>query len=610
MLLVDGAVSDIGGSGINVVEGQLNVGATGGLSNVGTLRIGYHTSTTTPLVTTGIPTVTVAAGGSLSFVSGGNIYIGNRSTIDPDGWVEGKLDLSALTNFTATVGTLALGYDTGLANNSGHYVRGTLLLPTNSNINATSQVIVGYGPFAPTTGTFDPSTITFGSGTSTLTTPTMSVGRTSLQGRVDILAGGTLNLTADTLYLGYSGGYSSTGVINMTNGTLIATLGEVRLSYRTINANNTGSTGTLTLGTSALNDVDITTLYVGSNSGGSSSHVTGNTGTLNMAGGSLTVGTLYVAQQGADIFTTGTVNLTGGSTSVTTDMYVGDRSHGTSTRATTGTVNVSGASTTLSVGGDLWLAYRTAATSGTAASNGTLTLNGGTTTVTGNIRTVDIANANATLTLEGGILDMTAGTINVDTFNARAGTLQNVVGIWNQAGPDGLTPLTVNKTTSGTLTLAESNTWTGATNVNAGTLRVNGTLGGTSGVAVNTGGTLGGTGTINSAANVNAGGTLAPGNSIGTLTLGTANLTLNATSISDFEISAETGLAHDLVAGIDALSYDGTLRITTTAGTLAAGQSWDLFNFASQSGQFANHTVFGTDGSVGDKRICPCSPAG
>ncbi len=63
---------------------------------------------------------------------------------------------------------------------------------------------------------------------------------------------------------------------------------------------------------------------------------------------------------------------------------------------------------------------------------------------------------------------------------------------------------------SGTLTLSGSNTYTGPTTISQGELAINGLLG--SPVAVNSGGTLGGTGHLSSGT-VSAGGYIAPGNS-------------------------------------------------------------------------------------------------
>ena len=84
---------------------------------------------------------------------------------------------------------------------------------------------------------------------------------------------------------------------------------------------------------------------------------------------------------------------------------------------------------------------------------------------------------------------------------------------------------------AGTLVLTGVDTYTGATQVNAGTLSVNGSL--ASPVMVGAGGTLRGTGNLSGALSVN--GTLAPGNSPGTLTVSNT-VTLNAGSLYQLDI--------------------------------------------------------------------------
>lgn len=90
------------------------------------------------------------------------------------------------------------------------------------------------------------------------------------------------------------------------------------------------------------------------------------------------------------------------------------------------------------------------------------------------------------------------------------------------------------KVGDGVLTLSGTSAYTGATTVNAGALIVDGSIESSSGVTVNAGGTLGGVGTLPSVT-LN-GGTLSPGNSIGTLTVN-GNLTFSTAAAYLVEVS-------------------------------------------------------------------------
>src|SRR4029078_2320675 len=87
---------------------------------------------------------------------------------------------------------------------------------------------------------------------------------------------------------------------------------------------------------------------------------------------------------------------------------------------------------------------------------------------------------------------------------------------------------------TGVLSLDGANSYSGPTTVNAGVLSVNGSIANSS-VLVNTGGTLGGTGTVGPTTIAN-GGTLAPRHSIGTINVNGA-LTLNSGSAYLVEVS-------------------------------------------------------------------------
>lgn len=117
---------------------------------------------------------------------------------------------------------------------------------------------------------------------------------------------------------------------------------------------------------------------------------------------------------------------------------------------------------------------------------------------------------------------------------------------------------------TGTLTLSGTNTYTGATTVDAGRLRVDGSLGNTA-VSVNSSGTLSGVGTI--AGPVTVDGTIAPGDSPGTLTVG--SLTLNAGANLDYELGVPGTVGNgvnDLIVVNGDLTLDGTLNITDVGG--------------------------------------------
>jgi outer membrane autotransporter protein len=149
---------------------------------------------------------------------------------------------------------------------------------------------------------------------------------------------------------------------------------------------------------------------------------------------------------------------------------------------------------------------------------------------------------------------------------------------------------TLNQLGTGTTTLTSANsTYAGAITVNAGTLAVTGSLANAT-TQVNSGGTLAGNGTLG-AVIINDGGTIAPGNSPGNITVG--NLTLNAGAIYNWQTSSN-GTSGTAGTDWDLISSPGTLTLNATSGspitinlsslgnaTLAGVKktSWEIGNF-------------------------------
>ncbi|MBA4187297.1 MAG: hypothetical protein C0467_04680 [Planctomycetaceae bacterium] len=160
----------------------------------------------------------------------------------------------------------------------------------------------------------------------------------------------------------------------------------------------------------------------------------------------------------------------------------------------------------------------------------------------------------------------TSGAFGIDTTNGSL-TQWTAFTTTNLGSTLGLTKLGAN-----TLTLDQANTYAGATTVSTGTLLVNNTTGsgtGTGAVAVNNGGTLGGTGTVGGATTVASGGTIRGGDGTVVGTLNLKNVTINsggtlATTIGSDGNSSQLALGTNILD----LSVGGasTLKLTSITG--------------------------------------------
>ncbi len=253
---------------------------------------------------------------------------------------------------------------------------------------------------------------------------------------------------------------------------------------------------------------------------------------------------------------------------------------------TTGTWNgsiVNSATLTASgqIAGDVTNNTGSAFSAGGALSvTGLLTNNGATTGLGGNIVSVGGLAGSASAATLGN------GTFAFGGDNASRTYAGRFIGVG-----------TISKTGSGTETLTGVNgtgaQFNGTFDIGGGKVLVNGTLGDTAANAatinVNAGGVLGGSGVVAGRVQV-VGGTLAPGNSSGTLTIA-GDLTLGPASTAAFELGqggVAGGADNDLVKVGGNATLGGTARLTATGGGQVQSGYYNLMQVAGTvSGNFA-----------------------
>ncbi len=151
---------------------------------------------------------------------------------------------------------------------------------------------------------------------------------------------------------------------------------------------------------------------------------------------------------------------------------------------------------------------------------------------------------------------------------------------------------TLTKLGTGTLTLTGANTYSGGTFISNGTLAVNNAGGSGTGlgsVTVQSGGTLAGTGRLGGSVTVEAGGKFAPGNPLGVLTI--SNTLTLADGSTTFMSVSHSPATNNSVREISTLTCGGELVVTNISGTLAANDSFQLFNAASYAGSFSSFVL-------------------
>ena len=237
-----------------------------------------------------------------------------------------------------------------------------------------------------------------------------------------------------------------------------------------------------------------------------------------------------------------------------------------------------GGSGTWSPTGVAWATASGTIGSGTQAASAALVFgdNAGTVTVSGSVAVA----AGLTISTDG--YQFTSGTIALTGTSTAANTITTGSGITatvnsRLAGSNGFT-----KAGLGTLLLGGSNANSGAVNVSAGGLKVNGVLGSGS-LSVAAAAWLMGTGTISGPVTVS--GTLTPGASPGVITLGSLVLTDTSTTAIEIASAGTRGTAYDGISILDAggLTYGGTMALAFGGSAIANDTTFDVFSFTGSS---------------------------
>ncbi len=426
----------------------------------------------------------------------------------------------------------------------------------------------------------DNGTLQFNQTSGTLTMSSALTG----SGTLSLTNAGTLMLTGTTVSVGI--GLDMTTTIN--SGRLLIGNNGGRTLYL---GNTNGGVGTLSINGGYVGNGSS---YLGYGAGGQAS-VTVSSGTwsngsftyvgwdgsatLDVAGGNVSGVTCSIGRNAGSV---GSVTVLGGTMSYTSSLTVGDGGTGSLTIGSGGLVAVRG--------------------NVVRGASGTISLNAG--------GTLQIGTGTNTGVLLGG----TGSLANNGTVIFNRSSASTYTGVLSGSGA-------VAKLGTGQFTLGGANSYTGLTTISGGTLALSGSGSiGTGGLNLGTTGSpgvfdlagltagthllpatgnLAGVGTLSgSGKSLAVFGSLAPGNSAGTITVGTdLSLDLSNSGSSVFEITspAYTAGTFDLVNGSGSVVFGGILNLAFSGGSYADGTDV-LQLFANTGGRSGNFSAVNATG--------------
>lgn len=452
------------------------------------------------------------------------------------------------------------------------------------------------------------------SGTLTNTGGDFAVARGSGSTGVMDVSGGSLT-TSSWIVLGRNGGTAS-GLLNVTGGSVTSNSNNIGLSW----SNGAGAISILNVGGGAGS----ASVTGASNAGNYLDVAQVNSSNATGVVNALTNGTLTVAQVRANgASATALFNFNGGTLKATAANAGANFMNSGSIDAVTvygggGTIDNNG--TDITIGNALAAATGNGVSSIAVTDGGSgyigapmVKITGGTgNTATGYAVMADDGTGNGTYRVSS-IVITSGGTYSVDPTTVTltgggASTAATIGAITTTANTSG----GMTFTGSGTTTLSNSNTYTGKTTISGGSVALGATgsiansseielNGGNFNVSAVTGFTVGAsqalTGSGSITGDITVTGTLAIGNSPGTMTFND-DLTIGAAAVSNFEFTNTAfGLGtYDLAqggVGTQTVTFGGTLNLFFSGGTYSSSSSVQIFDFENYSGDFTAVTFSG-----------------
>jgi len=559
------------GAGIWTIDRTLNASSV--TISAGTLQVGNGGTTGS------VGSVNITNNGTLAFNRSDNLT--NGSTISGAGSLSkagaGTMILGAANTYTGGTTINAGALQIGNGGTTGSLGSGAIT--NNGSLAVNRSDAVSLANTISGTGNFTQA----GVGTTILS------GANTYSGTTTISAGTLLFSNANSLYGGNNSLWTAANLIVSSNATAAFGVGGAS-SFTTSNittllgnlttVNNNGLQAGSSIGfdTTAGDFILTNTIADSTGTGGGSLGLT-----------KLGLGTLTLS--GSNSYTGGT-KLIGG-TLTAGNLYAFG----------TGAVTV-GLNTFLDMA-NYSIANTLSNNGGTILNAGTISggdFTGGTTDLSGNNSTVAEVSGTATVNVSGTgttITNVAGGTVNV---NGASTTIQSYNGgsvavgsglivAMNDGNSSGVISGdgSMTKNSVGTLTLGGVNTYTGATTVGGGLLVVNGSIA-SSPVTIQSGGTLGGSGTVG-AVTVQSGGTINPGNSPGTLNIN-GDIDWLGGGNYNWQIAGVTGTA-GTVSTWDLVSATGVLDLT--ALTTSSKFNINLWSLSSTSPSDVSGALTGFD---------------